>query len=376
MTDDTIAQATRPAATFARARDRLKRHWRIVVLSFLGWTLLAAIPTTSAYLGMGAEGVELWWAMFRKIGLYYYMWGLAAPLLYRLTDALPYRGRGLLIAVPTHLLVLLVLTFIFGFVAHQETWREWLIGPRAIGYHSMSAFTYALIVLCCLAIKFYRLSLLRQREASNARVLAAELDSKLNLARADSLRMQMNPHLLFNALNSIGALIDSSQPDRAYHALEQLADLLRRALRLSQTTEVPLADELNFARAYLALERTRFAERLVVEWQVADEARSLRVPTFVLQPLVENAVKHGVSRSARPVTVTVIAQIADNALEVGVVDDGQTTSAAEGPQLGIANLRERLRLRYGEEAGVESGRTGTGYASVIRIPLNGTVHSP
>lgn len=351
--------------------DGTGRYWRFALLSFIGWSLLAAIPTTSAYLGTGAEGLPIWWAMFKRIGIYYYLWGLLTPFIYKLTDALPYRGRGLLLTIPVHLLVLIVLSFALGLVSHQQAWQEWLIGARAAGYHSMSAFTYALIVLCCLSIKFYRLALLRQREASDARIHAAQLDSKLNLARVDSLRMQMNPHFLFNALNSIAALVDADRRDRAYEALEQLGDLLRRALRLSQASEVTLEDELQFSQAYLALEQVRFGERLHVEWQIDTGANGYLVPAFLLQPLIENAIKHAVSTSTGNVTVTIRTRLSADNLELCIQDSGRvgnSDTATRGEGLGIGNLQERLRLRYGDAALVRPDPGAAGYAVTVLLP--------
>jgi len=349
----------------------LRRYWRLILLSILGWSLVAAIPTTSAYLGSGAPGLPVWWAMFVKIGGYYYMWGLISPLLYRLTNRLPYRGRGLLMTVPIHLIVFTFLSFGLGIIAHHSDWQEWLFGFRAAGYHSMSFFTYALIVLCCFAIKFYRLSLLRQREVVEAKILSAQLDNKLNLARVDSLRMQMNPHFLFNALNSIAALVESDRRDQAYAAIEQLGDLLRRALSLSNTDEVTLEQELKFCKAYLMMEKIRFGDRLNIEWQVEESALRLEVPAFILQPAVENAIKHAVSVSTKTVELEIIATILNGELILSVIDDGQalsTVSSSTG--LGIGNLRERLKLRFGPRAAVDSSAEERGYRTSIRIPLD------
>ena len=367
-----------PAALDATARASRKRdaprsvvsrYWRLVVLSLVGWSLLAAIPTTSAYIGFGAPGFSLWWSIFKGIGFYYYLWGILTPLIYRLTDILPYRGPGVALSVTVHLGVLVVLSFALGLVAHWPNWHEWLLGARAAAYHAMSAFTYLLIVLCCLALKFYRLSLLRQREASAAKIQAARLDSKLNLARVDSLRMQMNPHFLFNSLNSVAALVDAGKTELAYRAIEELGDLLRRALRLSQSNEVTLAEELDFARAYLSLEELRFGDRLTVDWQIDAESKVVAVPAFVLQPLVENAIKHAVGPSAVPVTVIVRATVRDGALVLSVLDDAaKGESSRPGHGLGIANLRERLRLRYGPGATVDAHGGEEGYSAHITIP--------
>jgi len=354
-----------------------RRHWRLLVVSFVGWSLLAAIPVTAVYIGNGAPGMTVWWTIFSKIGLYYYLWGLLSPFIYQLTDRLPYRGSGLLVTIPVHLAVLVVLSFGLGLAAHQEAWREWLLGDRAPGYHLMSFFTYALIILCCLALKFYRLSLLRQREAADAKVHAAQLDNKLNLARVDSLMMQMNPHFLFNALNSIAALIDADQRDRAYQALEKLGELLRHALKLARADDVALQREIAFCKAYLAMEQIRFGERLAVNWQAETETLNLQVPAFVLQPAIENAIKHAVSLSSDTVTVSVSARIEDGDLCLTVADDGQATAPSPNSGgFGIANLRERLQLRYGTASSVASGPAGSGYRTSIRIAVRALAAAP
>ena len=354
-----------------------RRRWRLLVVSFVGWSLLAAIPVTAVYIGSGAPGMAVWWKIFTKIGLYYYLWGLLSPFIYWLTDRLPYRGSGLLVTIPVHLAVLVVLSFGLGLASHQQAWHEWLIGQRAPGYHLMSFFTYALIVLCCLALKFYRLSLLRQREAADAKVHAAQLDNQLNLARVDSLMMQMNPHFLFNALNSIAALIDADQRDRAYQALEKLGELLRNALKLSRADDVALQQEIRFCKAYLSMEQIRFGERLVVHWEIEPDALDLQVPAFVLQPSIENAIKHAVSLSSETVTVTVSARITDGTLCLTVADDGQAKAMSPNTGgFGIANLRERLQLRYGMASSVESGPTANGFRTVVQISVSALAAAP
>ncbi|MEO0425245.1 MAG: histidine kinase [Pseudomonadota bacterium] len=354
----------------ATARLYPRIGWRFVLLSLLGWSLLAAIPTTSAYLGTGARDIAVWWAMFSRIGVYYYLWGAVAPLLYRMTDVLPYRGKALVGTLTVHLLTLIGLSFVLGLIVHHDGWQEWLFGARAAGYHSMSAFTYALIVLCSLTLKFYRLSLLREREASEARILAAELDSKFNLARVDSLRMQLNPHFLFNALNSVGALIDTGKGELAYRAVEQLGDLLRRVLNLAQAAEVTLDEELAFCEDYLALEQVRFGDRLRARWQIEAETDCL-VAAFVLQPVIENALRHAVEPSVEPVEVTVRARLAGaQRLVLEVEDDGNAVSLATGGAgVGLRNLRERLALHYGREASVEAQALNPGFRVRLDLPV-------
>lgn len=348
----------------------VKRYWLQIIVSFLGWSLVAAIPVTSAYLSAGAPGFAAWWAIFTKIGLYYWLWGMLAPLLYRLTDVLPYQGKSMLLTLLTHLVTAFALSFILGFIVHTQAWHDWLIGERAPGYHAMSFFTYSLIVLCSLAIKFYRLSLLRQKQVTEAKIHAAQLDNQLNLARVDSLRMQMNPHFLFNALNSIAALIELDYRDRAYLAVEQLGDLLRQSISMSQNDEIPLSREIQFCKAYLSMEQIRFNDRLQVEWKLDEQAMDLLVPAFVLQPFIENTIKHAVINSTNLVTVTIQAGLESEQLVLSVKDDGHGQGINQNSTAtGLSNLNERLRLRYGSGVSVESHTLSPGFDANIRIPL-------
>ncbi|MEM9057045.1 MAG: histidine kinase, partial [Pseudomonadota bacterium] len=302
--------------------------------------------------------------------------GLAAPLIDRLTVALPDRGRTLALSLLAHACVLVCLSFLFGLVAHTGLWREWLLGSRAPGYHAMSTFSYALIVLCSLALKFYRLSLLREKQAAAAVLNAAQLDNQLNIARVSSLQMQMNPHFLFNALNSIAALIETDQRERAYDAVERLGSLLREALKLSDSDDVPLASELAFCRAYLAMEKIRFAERLTVEWQIDTEADWL-IPAFTLQPIIENTIKHAVSVSEAPVTVRIAVRQERDTLVLSVTDNGpgdRLPSTANG--IGLGNLRARLALVFDERARFEAGPLAVGYRTRLGLPLEFLTPSP
>lgn len=173
-------------------------------------------------------------------------------------------------------------------------------------------------------------------------------------AQLQALRAQINPHFLFNALNSIAALV-RTHPEEAEAVVENLADLFRYTLHASKEEVATLGSEVAAARRYLAVERARFRERLVVRIDVPDGLRSARLPSMTLQPLVENAVKHGVGRTTDPCTITVGAWPDDDRLHLRVTDTGpgfDTTNAdvvlARGT--GLANVRERLRLLFEGEA--------------------------
>jgi sensor histidine kinase YesM len=167
-----------------------------------------------------------------------------------------------------------------------------------------------------------------------------------------ALKAQINPHFLFNALNSISALI-TSDPDAARQTLEKLAGIFRGTLLASEKSTIPLQKEMELVDAYLDVERARFGSRLNVEQSIDREALGLPVPPLILQPLVENAVRHGISPVVEGGTVRIEARIADEGLAVVVQDTGGGTGLIELEEMlaegyGLRNVRDRLNTRFGE----------------------------
>ena len=206
-----------------------------------------------------------------------------------------------------------------------------------------------------------------QSRAEQLRELAAT-------AQLAALRAQLNPHFLFNSLNSIAQLIHDD-PDKAEACVERLADILRYVLKRSEDDFVPLADELGMTRSYLEIEQARFEDRLRVEADVAPDTLGKLVPNLILQPLVENAVKHGLAAKMGPGTVRIEARLANGSLCLAVLDDGvgmtpSTLARAFESGVGLRNLRERLRHLYGLD-GVPAivSRPGEGTRVEIRLPL-------
>lgn len=189
-------------------------------------------------------------------------------------------------------------------------------------------------------------------------------------ARLEALRAQINPHFLFNAFNSIAALI-RTRPDEAETVVEDLADLFRYTLRASKNDASTLDKEIDAARRYLAVEQARFRERLTVAIDVPDPLRSVSIPSMTVQPLVENAVKHGVGQTQEDCTITISAQRKDGHLELRVTDTGPgfetpDLDAVMGEGTGLANVRERLQLFYGDNAHMHLRSQGV----ELQIPLD------
>lgn len=206
----------------------------------------------------------------------------------------------------------------------------------------------------------------REREAQQAR-LAAQLAE----ARLGALRMQLNPHFLFNSLNALAVLVRDQRTHDASRMLELLGSVLRQVLHAQERAEVPLANELRFLEQYLAIEEVRFSDRLHVRWSIEESVRDALVPEFILQPVVENAVRHGVARRSEPGTIEIHASTDGKDLVLTVRDDGPGYApepVARG--VGLTNTRERLETLFGDRGRLEIQRGETGGTIVtIRLPL-------
>lgn len=199
---------------------------------------------------------------------------------------------------------------------------------------------------------------------------AAELRQAAQAAELRALRYQVNPHFLFNTLNSLSSLVMRNRNDEAEQMILNLSTFFRASLTRESSENVPLSEELRLQLLYLDIEKVRFPERLIVKVAVPSALGDALVPALILQPLVENAIKYGVSRSQRPVTVTIAADRVDDKLELWVRDDGEAspTAAEAGCGVGLANVEARLKASYGGAADCVAGRPSAG-GWLVRLTL-------
>jgi signal transduction histidine kinase len=202
---------------------------------------------------------------------------------------------------------------------------------------------------------------------------AAHYRSQAQAAQLRALRYQINPHFLFNTLNSLSALNLAGRNADAERMILNLSTFFRTSLAAEPEADVTLAEEVALQRLYLDIEKVRFPERLQVVIDVPPEAERVRLPGMILQPLIENAIKHGVALSKRPVTVTLAARIEGDRLRLTVEDDGAGDdlfgAAAPGTGTGFRNVCERLQARFGARAVCQSGpRPGGGWRVEIVVP--------
>lgn len=225
---------------------------------------------------------------------------------------------------------------------------------------------YVVIVAAVLVVDYHRRY--RQRELDSA-----VLEGELARARLRALEMQLHPHFLYNTLNTIATHARERNAGSAADMIVELADLLRTALERTDEQEVPLESELDFIQRYLQLERARFGSRLQVSVEVTAEARAARVPAMVLQPLVENAMRHAVAQRSKGGRIEISGRRVGDRLELCVSDDGPGFDSADSERasvgVGLTNTRKRLDVLYGEAGRLSLGRSATGGAAVsVTLP--------
>jgi LytS/YehU family sensor histidine kinase len=219
-------------------------------------------------------------------------------------------------------------------------------------------------------------ALVSMAQARERETQAVRLTAQLAEARLGALRMQLNPHFLFNSLNAITVLVRDQNTAAASRMLELLSDVLRQVLRAEGSHQAPLSTELDFLERYLAIEQVRFSDRLRPRIEVDAAIRRAAVPRFILQPLVENALRHGVARRADAGLLEVTARRDGDTLVLTVRDDGPGLGqAAPAAGVGLANTRARLAALYGDRASFElANAPGGGVLATIRLPYHEAEH--
>ena len=217
-----------------------------------------------------------------------------------------------------------------------------------------------------------------QVEARCAPRRRSDAESAAQAAQVRALRYQVNPHFLFNTLNSLSSLVMTGRTDRAETMLLALSTFFRTSLSLDPSADVSLAEEIDLQRLYLDIEKARFPDRLTVEIDIPHDLEQARLPALLLQPIVENAIKYGVSKSRKAVLVRIEARrLADNRMSLEISNrlkhggkEELPAATHEGTGLGLANVCQRLEARWGSRASCRSGpMTGGGYKVALTIPI-------
>jgi len=347
------------------------------------WLVTAAVAAALSLLSVMQQymlgtlsGRPARWQDFVFYGVNWLTLGLLTPLPFYLGRRWPIAGlhRRPQIAIHTLGLVIFAVCWaivgvLLGWMLHRFPYSTHEPITRLFVGWLVYTMPFSLImylgVLGCVYAFSYAL------EARDQAADAARLAAQLAESQLGALRMQLNPHFLFNSLNTVAVLIREQNRTSAARIVDLLAGVLRQVLRADRPQEVPLEEELHFLRQYLAIEEVRFSDRLKVQWLIEPEARSALVPDFLLQPLVENAVKHGIAKKAESGSITIAAQVLGSSLELSVSDDGRgmNVSTAKAGGVGLTNTKERLQALYGHAASVIIESSGSGTKVLLRIPF-------
>ena len=382
MTEAETLEGIRLAADGAEAGG--ERVWRG---RFARWGIIAAVWTVLAFFFTGqlyytrllSERPVTWGYAASQQFIYPYLWAAGTVVVLWLANCFPVEGRHWLRHLLLHLLfatgfvffisgcfqVIYHFIFIHGPGKPYEPWTtlQWIIYNSSENYG-----IYGLLLLLNQVFRYYR----RFREGE---LRTSRLQTQLTRAQLEALKMQLHPHFLFNTLHSISALLHRD-PDAADRMIARLGDFLRLTLENSGAQEVSLQKELEFLTCYLEIERVRFQDRLTTSLDVDASALDTPVPNLILQPIVENALRHGVAQTRGPGRVEISAKRENGSLRIRVWDNGPGIKTITRPDdglkkvgLGLSNTRARLEQLYGAAHRFEmENAPGGGLLVTLEIP--------
>jgi two-component system, LytTR family, sensor kinase len=330
-------------------------RWMWIALIWFGFGLVDALQTVFV---MRAEGMHhAWRKLFFTCVVGWVPWALATPLVQLLGRRFPpVKLRPLSMWVP-HLVAFPIIGLIF---CVWTSWLQVLFNPYAYpagpgSFKNLLFEKYYGGVLSSLVLYGTVLAVSYALD-SRARLAyeqteTARLNELLSKAQLDALRRQIEPHFLFNTLNAVAGLVREGRNDAAVGMIAGLSDFLRRVLQDSTQQQVPLGEEMEFAQRYLDIQKVRFAERLQLSVDVPRELYPAQVPSLILQPMVENAVKHGIAKRAQGGAIRIAASRCEGVLTLSVCNDGPSLPvdwemARSG--IGMSNVRTRLQSLYGD----------------------------
>ena len=356
--------------------------WRVVLGVSLAWTLTGVLLGGQTALGSNLAGdtpVPLGRAVVNELGQTLPLIPITLVMIW-LTVRFPLTRERWRRHVPIHLLALPLLSFagnvlyMLGFWLRMGQFRgvEVLVRQAAL-WGTVNLHVTFTVYLAIVGLTSW---VLHYRASRGRELQLAQLEGQLARAQVQALNAQIRPHFLFNTLHSIGQMWRSGRADEADAVLDRLGALFHRVQRSTSRFEVPLAEELELVREYLAIEQARFRDRLHVTLRAPDEVLDCAVPPLILQPIVENAIRHGVAAVSTAGQVELGAEIVGDRLRLSVRDDGpgmEAPSAQRGSGTGLRNTRERLAQIYGASAELRiASHASHGTTVTIELPRRAT----
>lgn len=331
------------------------------------WLALALFDATQIVVSMRAMGMEhAWWTLFFVTMASWAVWAAATPVALALLRRFPLPSRDArnwIVHAAACLAVGAVWATWTATLEHTTNPFAYPKGPDPFLPLWKAKFLGNLVgdVILYGAIATLSVTFATRQRLSQQRELLAQ-------AQLAALRLQLEPHFIFNALNAVTGLIREKKDDDAIATIAALGDLLRRVTDCSERQLVTLESEADFLRKYLDIQQVRFAERLRCRLDIPAGLSQAQVPDFILQPLVENAIKHGIARRAKGGAVHVAASRKGDALELSVSNDGPQMHGETEEGVGLSNTRKRLQALYGEAQSLTLQNTPSGVLATVTLP--------
>jgi len=358
-------------------------QWQQWATLFICWTLVALFISTQLYFNGIKNGTQTtWWIVFRDQLPIWWLWALLSPILLYistlkvLSDNALWKSIGVYFASALPFLLLTSnLSLVYLFLTHgyidlgNTNFQEY--SPYLYSRLANDALIYIFTVGILLFVQSYQQRKQHALELVQMQLRNDQLNSQLTKAQLQALKLQLNPHFLFNTLHTISSLTLIGEGKISAGITTRLGDFLRRTLDYEEEQLVTLKKELEFFDLYLDIESIRFKDRLKVVRQVPEEFLGVKVPNLILQPLVENAIKHGISRQKSAGIISLHVEKKDSLLLLILHNEGPLLTEKQNLGIGLKNVHERLARIYGSTASLEiqNDEAGKGVNSILTLPI-------
>ena len=353
---------------------------RFILINFSVWTFVLLLDFAGDYFKEMFWDRPFYWTEEIPFVTSWYIWFLLTPIAIYFSRKHLYDSTRLSAFIGYHFLIYLLLSVIqialaAGWISLMGNWHlargsyKGVLYKTAISGFFYNFIIYLIIVLIINGLKYYR-DLQQEKNKTH------QLEKRLAESRMQFLKQQLQPHFLFNTHHSIITLMKIGLTNKAVTMMEKLSDLMRFALRENMQQEVPLQKELELLQLYVDIQKIRFEDKLLIEYQIAEQLEKAFVPTMMLQPLIENAIKYAVETSEGETKITIAANKADDKLFLSIKDEGTTSFNINEIKkgIGISNTEERLQQLYGQQQQLElrpfKKHDLKGLEVVIKIPLH------
>ncbi len=336
-------------------------------------TIIAVLAATQLTLRSGEFSADVWSNLFVVQLVIWNVWGILTPLIFRLSGIISKskrRRKIILTHIPISILVVILFLALYAgiFLAFSGAGFEAFAGT-VVSLHISSFHWYMILYWITVGAEYY----LRMQDQYKAQeMLNLQLESQLTDAQLKALKMQLNPHFLFNSLNTISGLVRTSEIKKAVGMLARLSDFLREVLIDRGNQEITLINEIGFLKKYLEIEQLRFGNKLEVTFEIGEDVEECLLPSLILQPIVENAIKHGISRRKNARELKIKAWNDEGNLRISIYNDGPAVSESKGPEslgVGISNTVKRLEQSYGDKYEFSISNTESGVEVRMRLPM-------